>query len=417
MVSYNPYDNVLAVMENAATLLGYQPSDYESIKYPERELEVSIPVVMRDGSVRVFDGYRVQHSTSRGPAKGGIRYHPSVNKDEVRALAAWMTFKCAVVNIPYGGAKGGVVVDPGELTKEELRHLTRRFTTMILPIIGPDKDIPAPDVGTNAEVMGWIMDTYSMLMGHCVPGVVTGKPIEIGGAPGRAEATGRGVMFTTRNILAKYGLGLDQVSVAIQGLGNVGGTAARLLHEQGSKVVAVSDVSGGLYNKGGLDVPAIIAHVRDGNLAETYTAPGVEHIDNTTLLGLKVDVLIPAALENQLNAITGDTVRAKFIVEAANGPTTLEADAIFDQKKIVVVPDILANAGGVVVSYFEWVQNIQSMYWNEEEVNHKLETIMNRSFEEVWNISAEKKVSLRTGAYLIAVKRVIDAKRDRGVWP
>ncbi len=417
MVSYNPYDNVLAVMENAATILGYQPSDYESIKYPERELEVSIPVVMRDGSVRVFDGYRVQHSTSRGPAKGGIRYHPSVNKDEVRALAAWMTFKCAVVNIPYGGAKGGVVVDPGELTKEELRHLTRRFTTMILPIIGPDKDIPAPDVGTNAEVMGWIMDTYSMLMGHCVPGVVTGKPIEIGGAPGRAEATGRGVMFTTRNILAKYGLGLDQVSVAIQGLGNVGGTAARLLHEHGSKVVAVSDVSGGLYNKDGLDIPAIIAHVRDGNLAETYNAPGVEHIDNATLLGLEVDVLIPAALENQLNATTGDTVRAKFIVEAANGPTTLEADAIFDQKKIVVVPDILANAGGVVVSYFEWVQNIQSMYWNEEEVNQKLETIMNRSFEEVWNISAEKKVSLRTGAYLIAVKRVIDAKRDRGVWP
>lgn len=417
MVSYNPYDNVLAVMENAANILGYQPNDYETLKYPERELEVSIPVVMGDGSVRVFIGYRIQHSTSRGPAKGGIRYHPSVNKDEVRALAAWMTFKCAVVNIPYGGAKGGVIVDPGKLTKEELRHLTRRFTTMILPIIGPDKDIPAPDVGTNAEAMGWIMDTYSMLKGHCVPGIVTGKPIEIGGAPGRADATGRGVIFVARNTLAKYGLELKELSVAIQGLGNVGGTTARLLHEEGSKIVAISDVSGGVFRKDGLDIPAILEHTRQGNLVESYNAPGVRHIDNAALLTLSVDVLIPAALENQLNASNGESVNAKFVVEAANGPTTIECDEIFARKGIIVVPDILANAGGVVVSYFEWVQNIQSMYWTEDEINQKLEIIMNRSFNEVWSIATEKKVSLRTGAYLIAVKRVIEAKRDRGVWP
>lgn len=416
VTQYNPYDNVLSVVDNAAKILGYKPEEYEAIKYPERELQVSVPVTMHDGSVKVFEGYRVQHSTSRGPAKGGIRYHWNVNKDEVKALAAWMTFKCAVVNIPYGGAKGGVVVDPGKLTKDELRALTRRFTAMILPVIGPETDIPAPDVGTTPEIMGWIMDTYSMLRGHCVPGVVTGKPVEIGGAPGRKEATGRGVVITTKNFLRKHDLALNNVSVAVQGMGNVGGTAAALLYKEGARVVAVSDVTGGLYNPNGLDIPAISRHAASGKLLDTYSS-GDERISNDALLLLDVDVLIPAALENQINAGNANAIKARFIVEAANGPTAVEADAILEKKGIVVVPDILANAGGVVVSYFEWVQNIQSMSWTEAETNARLEEIMNRAFAEVWNIAEEKKTSLRTGAYLIAVKRVVEAKKYRGIWP
>ena len=418
MVStYNPYDNVLSVVDNAARILGYQPSEYEVIKYPERELQVSIPVEMHDGSVKVFEGYRVQHSTSRGPAKGGIRYHWNVNKDEVRALAAWMTFKCAVVNIPYGGAKGGVVVDPTKLTREELRNLTRRFTAAILPIIGPDKDIPAPDVGTNPEVMGWIMDTFSMMQGHYVAGVVTGKPVEIGGAPGRKEATGMGVVITAKNILDKHGIDIAGTTFAVQGMGNVGGTAVRLLHERQARILGVSDVSGGLYKADGLDIPSIIQHVEEGKLLDSYNAAGVKHITNEELLALDVKVLIPAALENQINEDTVGSIKAKFIVEAANGPTTIEADAVLEKKGVVVVPDILANAGGVVVSYFEWVQNIQSMSWTEADNNAKLAEIMNRSFNDVWNIAKEKGVSLRTGAYLIAVKRVVEAKKNRGIWP
>ncbi len=415
--NYNPYDNVLQVVENAAQLLGYKPQDYEAIKYPERELQVSVPVTMADGTVHVFEGYRVQHSTSRGPAKGGIRYHWNVNKNEVRALAAWMTFKCAVVNIPYGGAKGGIVCDPTKLSKEELRVLTRRFTAMILPIIGPEKDIPAPDVGTNPEIMGWIMDTYSMMKGYAVPGVVTGKPVQIGGAPGRNEATGRGVMFTTKNILAKHGIDVKTVTVAVQGMGNVGSITAKLLAEEGATIVGVSDVSGGVACKDGLDIPAIIAHLKSGKLLESYGAPGVDHISNEDLLKLDVQVLIPAALENQINLSNVNDIKAKFIVEAANGPTTVDCDPILEKKGVVLVPDILANAGGVVVSYFEWVQNIQSMAWDMEHNNAKLKEIMDRSFEEVFSIAKEKNVSLRTGAYLIAVKRVVEAKKSRGIWP
>lgn len=417
MSEYNPYDNVLSMIENAAKILGYQPQQYKALQYPERELQVSIPVEMDDGSVRVFEGYRVQHSTSRGPAKGGIRYHPDVNKNEVRALAAWMTFKCAVVNIPYGGAKGGVVVDPRTISKRELRDITRRFVAMILPIIGPEKDIPAPDVGTNPEIMGWIMDTYSMMKGYAVPGVVTGKPVQLGGAPGRNEATGRGVTITTKNILAKYNVPIKGVTVAIQGMGNVGSVSAKLLNEEGAKVVGVSDVTGGIYNKDGLDIPAIFAHVKSGALLDTYNAPGLTRISNEELLGLDVTVLIPAALENQINLKTVDSIKAKFIVEAANGPTTVECDPILEKRGIVLVPDVLANAGGVVVSYFEWVQNIQSMAWDMEHNNAKLAEIMNRAFSEVWNISQEKKVTLRTGAYLIAVKRLVEAKNSRGIWP
>ena len=418
-MAYNPYENVLKVMDEAAQILGYSESDIEPLKYPERELKVSVPVVMDDGSTRVFEGYRIQHSTSRGPAKGGIRFHPAVNNDEVKALAAWMTFKCAVVNIPYGGGKGGVVCDPHELSERELRAITRRFTAAIMPLIGPDQDIPAPDVGSNAAVMGWMMDTYSMLKGHCVHGVVTGKPIELGGALGRNEATGRGVMFTTRNIMKKMGMEMKGTDVAVQGMGNVGSITAKLLHQEGMKVVAVSDVSGGIYKKDGLDIPAILAYLGKDrkNLLSGYEEEGMTRITNEELLELPVTVLVPAALENQINGTNADKIQAKLIVEAANGPTAAEADPILNDKGVVIVPDILSNAGGVVVSYFEWVQNIQSVSWTEEEVNAKLERIMNNSFEAVYNIAQEKKVPLRTGAYLIAVDRVVKAKKARAIWP
>lgn len=417
-MKYNPYDNVLSVMDRAAELLGYEQSDYDMLKYPERELKVSIPVEMDDGTVKVFEGYRVQHSTSRGPAKGGIRYHQDVNMDEVKALAAWMTFKCAVVNIPYGGGKGGVVVNPSTLSKGELRRLTRRFTALIAPIIGPEQDVPAPDVGTTPEVMGWIMDTYSMLNGRCIHGVVTGKPIEIGGALGRKEATGRGVMQTAKLILKKNGVDLQRATVAVQGLGNVGGTTAKLLHKKGCKIVAVSDVSGAIYCETGLDIPGILKHISaPKTFVDTYNAEGVSHISNEELLELPVTLLVPAALENQLNADNADRIKAQFIVEAANGPTTPEADEVFAKKGITLVPDILANAGGVVVSYFEWVQNIQSVSWTEDEVNAKLTDIMTNAFTAVYELSKKRGISLRMAAYLIAMDRVVTAKKMRGIWP
>ena len=417
--TYNPYDNVQAVVKNAAAILGYSHDDYEAVLYPERELKVSIPVRMDDGSVHCFEGYRVQHSTSRGPAKGGIRYHQNVNIDEVKALAAWMTFKCAVVNIPYGGGKGGIICDPSKLSENELRNLTRRFTAMIAPIIGPDQDIPAPDVGTNAGVMGWIMDTYSMLKGHCVPGVVTGKPLELGGALGRHEATGRGVMLTTLNILNTLDIPVEGSTAVIQGMGNVGSISAKLIHNAGLKVIAVSDVSCGIYNPEGLNIPEIIEYLsaKKGNLLKDYSADGVSYITNEELLELKTTVLVPAALENQINAKNAKKIQAQVIVEGANGPTTVEADEILQKRGIVLVPDILANAGGVVVSYFEWVQNIQSVSWSEEYVNEHLKTIMDQAFQAVWDIAHEKDTTLRTGAYLIAVKRVVDAKNLRGIWP
>ena len=417
--SYNPYDNVLKVVQDAAAILGYSDSDIEAIKYPERELKVSIPVRMDDGTTHVFQGYRIQHSTSRGPAKGGIRFHPDVNADEVRALAAWMTFKCAVVNIPYGGGKGGVVCDPSKLSENEIRAITRRYTAAIAPLIGPEQDIPAPDVGTNAAVMGWIMDTYSMLKGHCIHGVVTGKPLELGGALGRNEATGRGVMFTTLNILKKLGIPSEGTTVAVQGAGNVGSVSAKLLHEAGLKVVAISDVSGGIYNPDGLDIPTILSYLAADrrNLLKDFNEDGTTHISNKELLELPVTVLVPAALENQINAGNAGKIQAKLIVEATNGPTTSEADEILAKRGIEVVPDILANAGGVVVSYFEWVQNIQSVSWTEDEVNKKLKDIMDAAFESVWDLTQEKHTTLRMGAYLIALKRVVDAKSARAIWP
>lgn len=419
MERYNPFDNVITVVENAAQKLGYAPADYETLKHPERELQVSIPVRMDDGTIRVFEGYRVQHSTTRGPAKGGIRFHPAVNKDEVKALAAWMTFKCAVVNIPYGGAKGGVVVDPRQLSKSELRHMTRRFTAMIAPIIGPDQDIPAPDVNTNPEIMGWIMDTYSMLKGHSMPGVVTGKPLAIHGIPGRMSATGRGVMFTTKNILKKMDIAFEDATIAIQGFGNVGGTAARLLYKEGFRIVAVSDVSGGLYCKDGLNIYELLDFTKKNpdKLFADYEAEGVSHITNAEVLAAECTVLIPAAMENQINEDTAATLRCKIVVEAANGPTNLEGDKILAERGVTVVPDILCNAGGVVVSYLEWVQNQQAIYWEETETNTKLKHVMDRSFGEVCEMAEESKVTLREAAYMIAIQRVVEAKKIRGVWP
>ena len=415
--TYNPYDNVLRVVENAASILGYSEDQYSTLKYPERELQVSMPVVMDDGSVKVFEGFRVQHSSVRGPAKGGVRFHPAVNHDEVKALAAWMTFKCAVVNIPYGGGKGGIICDPSKLSERELHSLTEKYTAQIAPLIGPEQDVPAPDVGTNARVMAWMMDTYSMLKGHSVLGVVTGKPLGLGGILGRSEATGRGVMFTVNNLLAKMGLPVQGTKVVVQGMGNVGSISAKLLAQEGMKVIAVSDVSGGITNPDGLDIPDILVYLQPGKkLLKDYNAAGVSHISNEELLELETDLLIPAALENQINDKNADRIHAKYIVEAANGPTTLEADEILKTRGITLVPDILANAGGVVVSYFEWVQNIQELCWSEERVNEELEKIMNTAFREVWDIAKEKDVTLRTGAYLIAVKRVVEARLGRGIF-
>ena len=416
--TYNPYDQMLEVLEKAAGMLELDQNDVIRLKYPERELKVSIPVEMDDGTVKVFEGYRVQHSSSRGPCKGGIRYHQDVNIDEVKALSAWMSFKCAVVNIPYGGAKGAIKVDPRELSKNELRRLTRRYIAMILPIIGPDCDIPAPDVGTNAEVMGWIMDTFSMLKGYTIPSVVTGKPIDIGGSLGRSEATGRGVMFITREILHRMGIPVLGTRIAIQGMGNVGSTAAKLLFNEGARIVAVSDVSGGIFNPSGLNIPVIKEFLStQGNYLKDFNESGITHISNQELLALDCEVLIPAALENQVTEEIAPKVKASIIVEGANGPTTVEADKILERNGKTVVPDILANAGGVVVSYFEWVQNIQSLMWDEEEVNKNLEKIMIRAFNDVWDKKQEKNTTLRMGAYMVAVNRISKAKKIRGVFP
>ena len=413
--TYNPYENMLAVLDEAASRLGLKEADYITLRYPEREMIVSIPVRMDNGEMKVFEGYRVQHNSARGPYKGGIRFHQNADLDEVKALAAWMSFKCAIVNIPYGGAKGGIKVDPSKLSREELIRLTRRYTTRILPIIGPDQDIPAPDVNTNGEVMGWIMDTYSMFKGHSVPGVVTGKPIEIGGSIGRTEATGRGVTIITRQCLEHLGMSYENSAYAIQGMGNVGGTAAQSLYDKGCKIVAVSDYSGGVYNENGLDIPAIRTYLSDKTKALIdYVSDDVKHISNDEVITCCCDVLIPAALENQITGENAAGVQAKVIIEAANGPTTVEADKILEEKGIVVVPDILANAGGVVVSYFEWVQNIQSMAWDLDEVNRTLKKIMNKAYDEVDAMSRDNKVTMRMGAYMVAINRICTAGKMRG---
>jgi glutamate dehydrogenase (NAD(P)+) len=416
--TYNPYDDVLKTIHKAGAVLGLAEADYITLTYCERELKVSFPVRMDDDSVHTFEGYRVQHSSSRGPFKGGIRFHPEVDIDEVKALAAWMTFKCAVVGIPYGGAKGGVKVDPSKLSHRELERLTRRYTAMILPLIGPERDIPAPDVNTNGEVMGWLMDTYSMMKGYAVPGVVTGKPLDIGGSVGRLEATGRGVMINAREFLKKEGKALKDLTFVVQGMGNVGGIAAKLIAAEGGTIVAVGDASGAVFKPDGLDIPALLEFLSPrGTLLKDYNAEGVRHIGNDELLCMEADVLIPAALQNQITAANADKIRVKLVVEGANGPTTVEADHILEKRGIQVVPDILANAGGVIVSYFEWVQNIQSLIWDEDNVNNTLNRIMTNAIESVYKLAAEKQIPYRTAAYAIALKRLVQAKHIRGIFP
>ncbi|MBP8640323.1 MAG: Glu/Leu/Phe/Val dehydrogenase [Oscillospiraceae bacterium] len=415
----NPFQSFIATMERAAKMMELPESSYIRLKHCERELTVSIPVVMDDGSLKIFEGYRVQHCTERGPGKGGIRFHQDSDIDEVRALAAWMTFKCAVVGIPYGGAKGGVRVNPAELSKGELARLTRRYTAAIYPIIGPEKDIPAPDVNTNPQIMAWIMDTYSMLTGYVVNSVVTGKPIEIGGSLGRFEATGMGVMYITREILHKKNKEISGTRIAIQGFGNVGKNAALLLAQKGAIIVSVSDVSGGLYKETGLDIDAISEFVAasKGKMLVDFSADGVKHISNEELLTVDTDVLIPAALENQITEKNAGDVKASIIVEAANGPLTPTADHILESKGITVVPDILANAGGVIVSYFEWVQNIQNLMWDKEEVYRALEKLIIKAFNSVWEDSEEYHTTLRMGAYINALRKIAAATEIRGVFP
>ena len=411
----NPWHNAQRQFDNAAELLGLEPGLRAVLREVRREYTVRFPVKMDDGSVRMYEGYRVQHNLTRGPAKGGIRFHPQVSLDEVKALAMWMTWKCAVANLPFGGAKGGVIVDPAELSHRELERLTRRFASEISALVGPDSDIPAPDVGTGAEIMAWIMDTVSMEAGHSIPAVVTGKPLDIGGSEGRPAATGRGV--TVVSLAACRHLGWDPAAtkVAVQGFGNVGATAAQLMAEAGFRICAASDVRGGIHNPAGLDVPALLEHrARTGSIAGF---PGAVAVSNAELLELPVDVLVPAALENVITAANAGRIQARLVVEGANGPTTPDADLMLERRGIVVVPDILANAGGVTVSYFEWVQDLQSLFWEEGEINRRLQRVMERGFDQMVEQATTHSVSWRLGAYLVAVARVARATSVRGIYP
>lgn len=385
------------------------------LRSPNRELTVSFPVIMDDGRTEVFTGHRVQHNVARGPAKGGIRYSPLVTLSEVRALSMWMTWKCAVVNLPFGGAKGGVCCNTKEMSLREIEGLTRRFTTEIAFLIGPASDIPAPDMYTDARVMAWMMDTYSMHKGYSVPGVVTGKPISVGGSQGRSEATGRGCVYAIINVARQMGLDLDGATVAVQGFGNAGSVVVRLLAQLGCRVVAVSDSKGGIYLEGGLDAEALQACRREAGSVSNFSLG--DRLSNEELLTLPCDILVPAALENQLTERIAPQVQSKLIAEAANGPTTPQADAIFRDRGITVIPDILANAGGVTVSYFEWVQNLQEFHWKEEQVNQQLKDVMDASCGQVMAIAERERTNLRSAAYIVAVDRVVNAIQDRGIYP
>ncbi len=411
----NTFEIAQAQFNTAAEHLKLETWLRDVLRKPKRQVAVSIPTSMDDRSIRVFTGFRVQHNLARGPAKGGIRYHPSVTLDEVTALASWMTWKCATVNIPFGGGKGGVICNPKEMSLSELENMTRRYASEISFIIGPDKDIPAPDVYTNAQTMAWIMDTYSMTKGSTQLGVVTGKPLQIGGSEGRSEATARGVQFVTRSACKEKKIPLAQARVAVQGFGNAGSIAARLLQEDGARVIALSDSSGGIFNDKGLDVKSVIAHKTKTGTVTGY--PEADLISNEKLLELECEVLIPAALENQITLENADRIRAKIISEAANGPTTPGADEILHKNGIFLIPDILANAGGVTVSYFEWVQSLQAFFWEEPQVNHHLEKVMGRAFREVLSIAKQYGTHMRTAAYVLAVGRVAEATRIRGIYP
>ncbi|MGA8542157.1 MAG: Glu/Leu/Phe/Val dehydrogenase [Thermoplasmata archaeon] len=412
----NPFETAKQQVDIVADLIGLDQGVREVLKHPKRELTVNFPVRMDDGSYRVYTGYRVQYNMARGPTKGGIRYHPQVTLDEVRALAAWMTWKCAVVNIPYGGAKGGVVCDPKHMSQGELERLTRRYASEIALIIGPEMDIPAPDVYTDSQTMAWIMDTYSMLKGYSVPGVVTGKPISLGGSEGRGEATGRGCAYVIREAAKDLGVKVRGGTVAVQGFGNAGSVAANILaDEQGAKIVAVSDSKGGIYKADGFNPHAVEEHKKKTGSVVGF--PGAKSVSNEEILETKADVLIPAALENQITKKNADKIQAKIVAEAANGPTLPEADKVLFEKKITVLPDVLANAGGVTVSYFEWAQDIQGYYWALDEVNTRLERVMVRSYSDVHKIATDRHIHNRTAAYVLAIQRVVDAIKIRGIYP
>ena len=409
-------ESALLQLESAVDVLGLDEGLHQLLATPRRSLEVAVPLRRDDGTLEVLQGYRVQHNLSRGPAKGGIRFHPHTDLDEVRALAMWMTWKCALIGIPYGGAKGGVAVDPRALSRNELERVTRRYASEIIPIIGPERDIPAPDVGTDEQTMAWMMDTYSMHSGYTVTGVVTGKPVSIGGSQGRGGATSRGVMFACFSALKEAGVDHREVKIAVQGFGKVGGLAAQYLHDAGCTVVAVSDVGGGIYNPDGLDPAALLKHLKGG--ADTVVGyPGTDAISNAELLELDVDVLVPAALEGVIHEGNAANVKARFVVEGANGPTTPDGDKVLEDKGVVVVPDILANSGGVAVSYFEWVQDLQAYFWSEDEVNDRLKVLMESAYAEVSALATARDLSLRTAAQVIGVGRVADAHRTRGLYP
>jgi glutamate dehydrogenase (NAD(P)+) len=409
-------DSALHQLAGAVAQLGLDEGTHQLLATPRRSMEVAVPLRRDDGTLTVLQGYRVQHNVSRGPAKGGIRFHPATDMDEVRALAMWMTWKCALIGIPYGGAKGGVACDPRQLSRNELERVTRRYASEISPIIGPERDIPAPDVGTDEQTMAWMMDTYSAHIGYTVTGVVTGKPVSVGGSEGRGGATSRGVMYATFSALKEAGVDHRTTSVAVQGFGKVGGLAAQYLHDAGCKVVAVSDVKGGVYNPKGLNPAALLRHLRTG--AESVVGfPGTDTITNEELLELDVTTLVPAALEGVIHEENASRVKARFVVEGANGPTTPDGDAVLEDKGCVVVPDILANSGGVAVSYFEWVQDLQAYFWTEDEVNDRLKVLMEKAYADVSGLAAERGVSLRTAAQMIGVGRVAEAHKTRGLYP
>lgn len=406
----------VAQFDKAAELMGLDSNLRERLKYPQRSLVVSIPIRMDDGHVEVYTGYRVQHDSSRGPSKGGIRYHPHVNLGEVAALAMWMTWKCALADLPYGGAKGGVAVAPKALSRSELQRLTRRYASEIFPLVGPDKDVPAPDVGTDAQVMAWIMDTYSQQVGYAVPGVVTGKPLSIGGSLGREEATGRGVVCVTLEALRHLQIAVDNTTVAIQGFGNVGSHTARIMHESGAKVIAVSDVSGGIYNPRGLDIPKLLSTYKTTGQKLADTKCG-DPLTNAELLELKCTVLVPAALSEQITQHNAAKLNCRVLAEGANGPTTLEADRIVQDKGIFVIPDILANSGGVIVSYFEWVQDAQRFFWKATDIQDRLRDLMTSAFQRTLQFATTKRTSMRMAALMTGIDKVAQAHLNRGLYP
>ncbi len=414
-VTGNAYDVALENFDTAADVLNLENDVREMIKYPERILTVTIPVRMDDGHIHRFEGHRVQHSMVRGPAKGGIRFHPQVTLDEVKALATWMTWKCAVVNIPFGGAKGGITCDPKRMSLGEIERMTRRYTSAILPLIGPERDIPAPDVYTNSQTMAWIMDTFSMTKGYPIPGVVTGKPISLGGSLGRSEATGRGVFYTIQSACEHLGIQLKEATVVVQGFGNAGSVAAQLLYEAGAKVIAVSDSTGCVYNQNGLKIPELI-HMK-GLVGHVRDFPESESITPEQLLALKCDILVPAALENTIRGDNARTLNARIVAEAANGPLTPAADRILEANDVFIIPDILCNAGGVTVSYFEWVQDEQHLFWDAQDVYNRLERVMRTSFKDVLRIHEERNVPMRIAANMLGIGRVAEAVRLRSIYP